>query len=137
MDVNYRNIGDKSNIQVTCGPTGLYRLAVTRGGQVITRQQSPDGRFSFDLGKGNYSIGCLRDGETSVKPQCQKTIKIEDRPDGNCTMISSVRYGGAPLRTQLSCENSSNNNCIMEIYRNGKLGKTIHSCQSNMTLSQK
>lgn len=126
--------GNQTNVQ--CTPGGGYKLFVLKGQQVTNTLQSPTGFFSLSLGDGTYKLVCLRDGETSVQPNCQKTITIN--PEVNyCVLESSTNYGGAPLRSQLKCTSPIFAPCSIQVLKDGQPWRNITSCQADLIFDQK
>lgn len=52
-------------------------------------------------------------------------------------MRSSNRYGGAPLRTELTCESQNYSSCTMRINKDGMLWQTINDCSSPVVFDQR
>jgi hypothetical protein len=121
---------------VSCSPNGGYKLFVLQGKQVINTLQNSNGQFSFNLNDGTYKVVCLRDGEQTVQPSCQKTVTVN--PQQNyCTLNSSVRFGGAPLRTQLSCSSQTYAQCAIRIMKDGKPWRSVADCNADIVFTEK
>ena len=138
MDVQYDRVAEPtSHVRVSCSPSGGYKLGVVSRGQIYDRRQSPIGQFDLDLEPGNYTFSCVREGENRVQPSCTKTINIlppEEIPETSiCKMKTSPRYGGAPLKSHITCESSSYSQCMITFTKNGRPWKTIYECDSYMT----
>lgn len=128
-----------NQVNVTCSPYGGYRMFLMQNGQVINTLQNPNGQFTFGGNPGTYTVVCLRDGDRTVQPNCQRNITIrENRPEGVCTLQSSNQYGGAPLYTNLSCRSSTGSQqCMIKVNKNGQLWKTLYDCDSALTLPER
>lgn len=126
--------GNQTN--VSCSPNGGYKLFVLQGQQVLSTLQSPTGQFNFALNDGTYKVVCLRDGEQTVQPNCQKTIIINPKQD-YCTLDSTVKYGGAPLRTELSCSSQSYAQCMIRIDKDGKPWRSVADCRADIIFTEK
>ncbi|MCB9807426.1 hypothetical protein H6768_06185 [Candidatus Peribacteria bacterium] len=125
-----------SQTNVYCSPNGGYKLYVLQGKQVINMLQSPVGQFNFGLNDGTYKVVCLKDGEQTVQPSCQKTITIN--PQQNyCTLESTVRFGGAPLRTQLNCSTPTFAQCAIRIMKDGKPWRSVADCNADIIFTEK
>lgn len=127
--------GNQAN--VSCSPNGGYKLFVLQGQQVMNTYQNPNGQFNITLNDGTYKIVCLRDGEQSVQPNCQKTITVNPRQD-YCTLESTVRYGGAPLHTELNCRSTNSfAQCAIHVMKDGQPWRTISDCHASMVFTEK
>lgn len=133
-------IGQNGNqMNVTCSPQGGYRLFLMQNGQVVNSFQNPAGQFSFGTNPGTYTVVCLRDGDNTVQPNCQRNITVrENRPEGVCTLQSSAQYGGAPLYTNLSCRSTTGSQqCMIKIHKDGFLWKTLYACDTALTMTER
>lgn len=126
--------GNQTNVY--CSPTGGYKLFVLRGTQVINTLQNPTGQFNLTLNDGTYKVVCLRDGEQSIQPACQKTVTINPKQD-YCTLNSAVSYGGAPLRTQLNCSSPTYAQCAIKIWKDGKPWRSVAGCNADMIFTER
>ena len=126
--------GTQTNVY--CAPSGGYKLYVLQGTQVINTLQSPTGQFSLNLNDGNYKVVCLRDGEQTVQPSCQKSITINPKQD-YCVLESAVQYGGAPLHTQLNCRSTTYAQCAINIMKDGKPWRSIATCHADMVFTER
>lgn len=125
-----------NQVNATCSPNGGYRLFVLQGTKVVNTFQNPQGQFSFALNDGTYKVACLRDGEKNIQPACQQNITIN--PNQNvCIFSSSVRYGGAPLQTDLNCRSQTATQCTIEINKDGQPWKTLYDCSTSTVFDEK
>jgi cysteine-rich repeat protein len=141
MDVQFDKMANpQSHVRVSCSPSGGYKLGVVSRGQIYDRRQSPIGQFDLDLDAGNYTLSCIRDGENRVQPSCTRDIKIllpeEPQETSSCKMTTSPRYGGAPLKSHISCESSTYSQCMITFTKDGKPWKTIYECDTYMTFKE-
>jgi uncharacterized repeat protein (TIGR01451 family) len=134
QDMQITQNGTQTN--VSCSPNGGYRLFVLQGRQVLNTLQSPTGQFSFGLNDGTYKVVCLRDGEQNVQPNCQKTVVINPKKS-YCTLESSVRFGGAPLRTQLTCSSQTYAQCMIRMDKDGKPWRSIADCSAEVVFTER
>ncbi len=99
--------------------------------------QSPNGIFDVTLpGDGNYRFMCLRDGEQTVQPQCQRDVTIRPEP-GVCVLESSKTYGGAPLRADLVCSTPIFAQCSIRVTKDGEPWQTVSNCNASFTFLEK
>jgi len=126
--------GNQTNVY--CSPNGGYKLFVLQGKQVINTLQNPTGQFNLTLNDGTYKVVCLRDGEQSIQPACQKTVTINPKQD-YCTLNSTVSYGGAPLRTQLNCSSPTYAQCAIKIWKDGKPWRSVAGCNADMIFTER
>lgn len=126
--------GNQTNVY--CSPTGGYKLFVLQGKQVINTLQNPTGQFSLSLNDGTYKVVCLRDGEQSIQPSCQRSITINPKQN-YCELSSTVKYGGAPLRTQLSCTSPTYAQCNIKLWKNGKPWRSVAGCNADIIFTEK
>lgn len=52
-------------------------------------------------------------------------------------MKTSVRYGGAPLRTELTCMSQNYSACTMRINKDGAPWQTVYECSTSMVFDQR
>lgn len=134
--MNIQKNGDRYN--VNCGPSGSFKLFVLKDRQVINSYQSLNGIFDISLpnDNGEYRFMCIRDGEQSVQPQCQKNIVINPREDV-CVLESSISYGGAPINVNMNCITPSFAQCSIRVTKDGEPWKTISDCQASFLFEEK
>ena len=126
--------GNQTNVY--CSPTGGYKLFVLQGKQVVNTLQNPTGQFSLSLNDGTYKVVCLRDGEQTVQPNCQRSITINPKQN-YCELSSTVKYGGAPLRTQLSCSSATYAQCNIKLWKNGKPWRSVAGCNADIIFTER
>lgn len=126
--------GNQAN--VVCSPSGGYRLFVLNGSTVLNTYQNNNGQFNFTLADGTYKVACLKDGEPSFQPSCQKMITVS--PKSNyCALSSSAQYGGAPLRTKLDCRSNTYGQCHIRILKDGKPWGNVADCYADMVFEER
>jgi hypothetical protein len=130
--MNVRKRGN--NADVTCSPNGSYRLLVVQNGQLRNTYRSNSGNFNVPIGRGTYQLGCLMDGESQVRPACQQTVSNESNV---CHLNVSKKFGGAPLRSRISCDAPSGADCRIDIVKGGRRLHTINGCTGTVNLSAK
>lgn len=127
--------GNQANI--SCSPSGGYKLFVLQGQQVMNTYQNPNGQFNITLNDGTYKVVCLRDGEQTVQPNCQKSITVNPQQD-YCVLESTVRYGGAPLHTELNCRSTNSfAQCAINVMKDGQPWRTITDCHASLVFTEK
>jgi uncharacterized repeat protein (TIGR01451 family) len=127
-----------NQVTASCGPNGSYRLFILQGSRVVNTLQNPQGQFTFTLDDGNYKVACLRDGERNIQPNCQRNLTIAPEIVNNsCRMSSSVRFGGAPLHSELNCTSENYSACTIRINKDGAPWQTLYDCSTSMDFDQK
>ncbi len=120
---------------VECYPLGRYSLNIWHNSIDIGTLESNDGNFNFSLKSGNYTLECINKSTNIILSWHRKKITVDS--EKWCSLKSTIQYGGAPLKSKLSCRHPEYDECKISLLKDGRLLNYINDCTTEVIIEDK